>query len=170
MNTRRLASTWVSAGAFAAALSVAACGGGNHDAERDANPGGSDAPAAGTSGERKEGSPVTLTGCLQQGDGRNDLILTQVNEQPGPVATSGERETGAVEDKQRAAAARSYQLSGGPETLRDLVGHQVRVTGTLAEEGEVASGDNDREVSEDDLAEIEVRSAESVAETCGKPR
>jgi hypothetical protein len=169
MNTRRLASTWVSAGAFAAALSVAACGGGR-EAERDDNPGGSDAPAASTSGERKEGSPVTLTGCLQKGDGRNDLILTQVNEQPGPVATSGERESGAVQEKQRAAAARSYQLSGGPETLRDLVGHQVRITGTLAEEGEVASGNSDREVSQDDLAEIEVRSAESVAETCGTAR
>ena len=113
---------------------------------------------------------MTLTGCLQQGDGRNDLILTQVNEQPGPVATSGERESGAVQEKQRAAAARSYQLSGGPDTLRDLVGHQVRITGTLAERGEAASGDRNREVSEDDLARIDVRSAESVANSCGKSR
>jgi hypothetical protein len=109
-----------------------------------------------------------VTGCLQQGDGDNDFILTQVNEQPGPVATSGDNEGSAVQQKQQEAASRAFKLSGGREQLRDLVGHQVRVTGTVSDRGEVQSRDQNESVDQDDLATLEVSSAESVANACGK--
>jgi hypothetical protein len=129
-----------------------------------------DAPGTvGTSGEADGSSPVTVTGCLQQGDG--GFILTQANEQPGPVATSGEQASRDVQQKQQQAAARSYRLSGDDDNLRDLVGHQVRISGTIEDRGEVheRQGEQAREdeIERGDLAELEVRSAQSVADTCG---
>ncbi len=144
------------------------CSNGNRDRD-DSNAG-----TAGTSGATPEAtanandpSTMTVTGCLQQGDGSADLILTQVNSQPGPVATSGGNQSTAVQEKQREAATRAYRLSGGPDELRDWVGHQVRVTGKLEDRGGVQSRAADREVKEGDLAKLEVTSAESVADACG---
>jgi hypothetical protein len=142
-------------------VSAGAC---SSDADRAQN-GGSASPA-GTAGERNNGSATTVTGCLQQGEGNNDFILTQVNAQPGPIATSGENESSAVQQKQREAASRAYRLSGGPDNLRELVGHEVRVTGTVSDRGDVQSRDQDRPADQDDLARMEVSSAESVGQTC----
>lgn len=159
---------------WAAALAIAAgaCNTADRDSAIERDNAGSG--AVGTSGAN-ENSPVTLTGCLQQADGRNEYILTQVNEQPGPVATGGERESNEVQQRQQRAAAKSYRLSGETDNLRELVGHQVRVSGNIADRGDVQErqgeqpreGDNAREIDQDDLAELEVRSAQSVAETCG---
>ena len=166
MRTVRSVSRWAAAYGAVLALTVGACSHGN-DADRD-RPGGSAESPAATSADRNNASAKTLTGCLQQGDGDNDFILTQVNEQPGPVATSGENESREVQQKQQEAAARSYKLSGGRDQLRGLVGHQVRVTGTVSDRGEVQSRDQNESVDQDDLATMEVSSAESVANACGK--
>jgi hypothetical protein len=165
MRMVRSMTKWAAAYGAVLALSVTACGTAN-EADRDRASGSAESPAT-TSADRNNASPKTLTGCLQQGDGDNDFILTQVNEQPGPVATSGEKESSEVQQKQQEAAARSYKLSGGREQLRDLVGHQVRVTGTVSDRGEAQSGDEKESVDQDDLATMEVSSAESVANACG---
>jgi hypothetical protein len=161
MRRIRLSRSLSGLGVLLLAASVAACS--DTGADRDATTGSAESPA-GTSAER---SPRTLTGCLQQGDGNDDFILTQVNEQPGPVATTGENESTAVQDRQQEAAASSYRLSGGPDNLRDLVGHQVRVTGTIADRGDVQERDRDDEINQGDLARLDVTAAESVAAACG---
>lgn len=155
---------------WAAALAIAAgaCNTADREsANEDANAG---APV-GTGGDA-DNSPVTVTGCLQQGDG--GFILTQANGQPGPVATSGEKESQEVQERQQQAAARSYRLSGDDDNLRDLVGHQVRISGIVEDRGEVHEREGDQarddEIERGDLAEIEVRSAQSVADTCGAGR
>ena len=168
MRTIRLSSQVRGLGVLLLAAPVSACS--NGGADRDAATGSADAPV-GTSGNETD-RPMALTGCLQQGDGDGDFILTQVNEQPGPVATSGERDNSerdnaAVQKEQRAAAARSYRLSGGPDNLRDLVGHQVRLTGTVEDRGDVQERDRDDEIKEGDLASLDVTAAESVATVCG---
>ena len=152
--------------AAALAITAGACNTSDRDAATaDMN----DAPGTvGTSGEADGSSPVTVTGCLQQGDG--GFILTQANEQPGPVATSGEKEGKEgqeVREKQQQAAARSYRLSGDDDNLRDLVGHQVRISGTVEDRGEVHEREGeqarDDEIERGGLAELEVRSAQSGA-------
>lgn len=149
--------------AAALAITAGACNTADRDADMNAAPG-----TVGTSGEA-DSSPVTVTGCLQQGDG--GFILTQVNEQPGPVATSGEKESQEVQEKQQQAAARSYRLSGDDDNLRDLVGHQVRISGTIEDRGDVHEREGEQareeEIERGDLTQLEVRSAQSVADTCG---
>ena len=121
---------------------------------------------------------VTLTGCLLRGDGRNDFILTKANQ---PVGTSGAASgAGSVEQKTIDAASRSYRLNGDNDELDKLVGHQIRVSGTLADRGNLnppqqgssaergTSGttNKDRELSESDLAKMDVKSVESIADSC----
>jgi hypothetical protein len=154
------------AAAFAVSLACVGCNSGERTANQDVDTSAPATPAA-DARQPDEGSPMTLTGCLQRADGRNDFVLTQVNEQPGPVATSGSSETAAVERKQQEAASRTYRLSGGPENLADMVGHQVRVSGTVSDRGNVQPGSQNREIDTGDLATLEVASAESVSEACG---
>jgi hypothetical protein len=167
MRTMRRPGRFIAACAVVLATTAMACGGGERDAERDAN-GGSAASPAGTGGETDNGSSMSLTGCLQQGDSNNDFILTQVNEQPGPIATSGENDSTAVQQKQQERASKSYKLTGAPNELRDLVGHQVRVVGKTSGRAGGGSQEGNRPVDQDDLAELEVSSAESVANVCGR--
>lgn len=151
---------------WAAALAITA--GACNTAEREAPNPDLDATATspvGTSGEADENAPITLTGCLQQGDG-SDFILTEATDLPEqPIATSGEEAGTEVRQEQRQAAKNSYRLSGGPDNLRELVGNRVRVTGNKAERSDVGSAGD--EIDPSDLGEIEVTSAESVAKTCG---
>lgn len=159
------------AAVWAAALAIVAgaCNTGEREPMNQET--GAESPAAtAPAGESaNQERPVTVTGCLQQGDG-TDFILTQAMEESGPVATSGQTDTGAVQQQQRQAASRSYRLSGGPENLRDMVGQQVRISGTMEDPGNLQQeGQQPREggIDPDDLAEVEVTSAESVARTCG---
>jgi hypothetical protein len=101
-----------------------------------------------------EGAPITVTGCLQQGDGMNNFILTGVNRPSQSVGTSGTesapRATGGtsaaapgaaggdvVEREQMRAAHHAYRLSGEDDNFKELVGKQVRVVGTMAEGSEL---------------------------------
>src|SRR3954465_10978263 len=107
-------------------------------ADRTGTPGAATGGAAGTSGtaadENNARPPVTLTGCLQKGDGRSDYILTEVNEPRTSVGTSGSATASGndrVAQEQMRAAEHAYKLAGDRDTLEPLVGKQVRVNGTM---------------------------------------
>jgi hypothetical protein len=168
----KLVRRFMAACACAAAVAAAGC---DNSANRNTS---STTPPAGDVSASKD-QPVAITGCLMRGDGRNDFILTKANE---PVGTSGApAEAGTVERKKMEAAARSYRLDGENDQLEKLVGHQIRVSGTLEDTGDLnkaeksergTSGEagKDREIKESDLAKIDVKSVESIADTCDQAR
>jgi len=137
---------------------------------------------------------MTVTGCLQQGSGLHSYILSQANVASDAVGTSGsdasrdrtaadtgktaaaDRNAAAPQDKigheQEAAAERSYRLDGDNDQLKNLVGKEVRVSGKLADPGDIntpsnrdergTSGSADRDISASDIAKIDVASIESI--------
>lgn len=138
-----------------------------------------------------EGAPITLTGCVQKGSGLNNYVLTQVSSPAeGPVATTGNTpgsntpsgnppssyapSGGSVQSEQMRAAQHAYQLSGHHEDLRDLVGKQVRITGTIAENSDLnkIEGDQNRKLDIDtnDLAKVDVQTVEKISDACGLGR
>ena len=161
---------------LAVALTGAACN--RHDAaeiDRD-----NDRLAADTATDRgHEGAPITITGCLQRASGLNNYILTQVNSpSETPVATAGKDASGAaVQREQMREAKHAYALDDGDnDVMREMVGKQVRVNGTIKETSELhkeaakTSTDGDRRLDIDagDLAKIDVQGIVQVAEECGK--
>jgi hypothetical protein len=159
--------------AWTVALAIATAGCSSADRKRDDAATGS----AGTSGataaaaaDANDPATMTVTGCLQKGDDQSDFVLTHVSSQPQPTASRGGNESTAVQEKPQQPPARAYRLSGGPDDLRDWVGHQVRVTGKLEDRGGVQSPDSNRPVKEGELAKLEVTSAESIGDTCGASR
>jgi hypothetical protein len=163
----KLVRPFMVASACAAALALAAC---DNSANRDRS-------AAGTSGETaaSKDQPVTLTGCLMKGDGRNDFILTKANEPVGTTGSAGSAATPA--EKTLDAAEHSYRLDGNNDDLEKLVGHKIRVSGTIDDRGNLekksasergTSGDvnKDREIKDSDLAKVDVKSVESIADSC----
>jgi hypothetical protein len=186
-------STLLTLVAGAAMVASVACNGDSRrsDSARAAGQSTSDrSAAAGDRGTR----PINLTGCLQQGSSRS-FILTRVNEpaQKG-VGTSGSGE--AVEREQLREAANSYRIRPQDQIdLKDMVGKQVRVSGTLAEASDLPKpgtasagqaernestsgtpGTRDRadrnrsseQVDQDDLAEINATSVSVVSPNCGR--
>ena len=196
--THKLVSTTFVAWTAAAALSAFACssnGKGNDqygaDAKRTGQPPAAD--AAGTAGSAgntaavdRDKAPVTLTGCLQKGDGRSDYILTEVNSTRQTVGTTGSSGSAAegksspdvVGQEQMRAATHAYRLNGERDSLEPLVGKQVRVSGTMTRQSDLNAHDDagklkDRDrtkIDEGDLARIDVASVDSVAENCGGTR
>jgi len=81
---------------------------------------------------------VTVTGCLQKGDG-GTFIVTAINSPRVSVGTSGSGASAtAVEREQVRAAEHAYRLDGSDDkTLDALVGHQVRVRGTIEERSDL---------------------------------
>jgi hypothetical protein len=181
----------------AVAMSAAACGG-DHNTNRSADANGTGQPAAagadrtGTPGsatgaaaangtaadENNARPPVTLTGCLQKGDGRSDYILTEVNEPRTSVGTSGSATASGndrVAQEQMRAAEHAYKLAGDRDTLEPLVGKQVRVNGTMERRSKLNDHDDngtikDRDrtkIDEQDLESVHVASIDSVADACG---
>jgi len=73
------------------------------------------------------------------------------------------------------AAAHAYKLDGERDTLEPLVGKQVRISGTLTERAELNEHDRDgrvepkdrTKIDEGDLAKVDVKSAEQIADSCG---
>jgi hypothetical protein len=143
------------------------------------------APTAGTAAESRDKNAITLTGCLQETKGvTGGYILTRANAEPrssAPVGTSGRTSPGSdVEQKQMTAAAKSYRLSGETDELKNLVGHQIRVTGSVAEKSDMAeksptaggsrdAKDRDKagDIAESDLAKVDVTAVSDVADKCG---
>jgi hypothetical protein len=164
-----------------AALAFAACDNSKTQQGSASSPAGSPA-AAPAEKSASENQPITLTGCLMRGDGRNDFILTKANQ---PVGTSGApSEAGSIEQRTLEAAERSYRLKGDDDQFKDLVGHRVRVSGTLADKGDLSASPSssdkseskvsgtsgeagkNREISESDLAKVDVNSIENVSDSC----
>jgi hypothetical protein len=193
MNHKAVSTTFMGC-SLALALSAFACGGNNNGNDQygaDAKRTGQPPPAgaiAGTSGStaasEQNRSPVTLTGCLQKGDGRSDYILTEVNSTRTAVGTSGSAGSStsegatkpdAVGQEQMRAASHAYHLHGDRDNLEPLVGKQVRVSGTMTQKSDLNAHDEsgkmkDRDrskIDEDDLAQVDVASVDSVADNCG---
>src|SRR5581483_10559411 len=139
---------------FAAALGCAAlltaC---NHDnANRSTTATDNTAPAA-QSAARPDNetpkTPVTLTGCLQQGDSSSSYILTEMNEPSSrPTATSGSAGQGdKVAREQLKEAEHAYRLDAkNDDELSKLVGKKVRVSGTITDKSDLtANNDQNRD-------------------------
>lgn len=197
-------STMMSTAGLAAALAAYGCGGDSAPRANDNatgqpaaagadRAGGASAGSAAASGSAANGSaananagsradapkqPITLTGCLQKGDGRSDYILTAVNttrESP-TVGTSGASQNGdKVGEEQMRQASHAYRLSGDHDHMEGLVGKQVRVSGTVTAQSDLnehtQSGqlkERDRQkIDEGDLAKVDVASIDSIADACG---
>jgi hypothetical protein len=170
--TQRAVSTTLIGCAFALALSAVACG----DNRRSTGTAG----AAGTPAGTPAAAPpsMTLTGCLQKGDGRSDYILTDVNTTPPTVGTSGSAPSGSpgsAGQEQMRSAARAYRIDGDRDTLEPLVGKQVRVTASMAERSDPTARtddptlkDRDRtKLDQDDLAKVKIASVDEVSGNCG---
>jgi len=123
-----------------------------------------------------EGAPITLSGCLQKGDGiTNTYILTQVNEPTRSVGTSGSASGGAVVEQEKTREAkRAYRLDGDTDQLEGLVGKQVRVEGVIADASDVYKKSQDAkkddkplDIDAKDLAKVDVKSISQVADACG---
>jgi hypothetical protein len=166
-------------GGLVLALSAGACDR-NESADIDRDTDRLATTDAGKSGH--EGAPITLVGCLQRGSGMNNYILTQVNSpSDSPVATSGQGAAGgdAVQREQMREAKHAYVLDGEGDQLRDLVGKQVRVTGTVEENSELRRETNKRndadrreglDIDAGDLAKVDVQGVVQIADVCGDQR
>jgi hypothetical protein len=98
----------------------------------------------------KAGKSVTLTGCLQAGDGAGTFKLTNVT--GGPAATSKE-----------------WELMGAPASLKmtDHVGHKVSVTGTIMGTGHAKKVEGAQSAREQSTQRhLHVVSFKHVAATC----
>jgi hypothetical protein len=183
--------TVIASCSLALALSTGACAGDNspdNDLDRSAAVTNEGDRADNTAQRGHEGAPVTVTGCLQQGTGMNNFILTGVNRPTQSVGTSGSTAASgdAVEREQMRAAHHAYRLEGEDDDFKELVGKQVRVVGTMAEgselwretasqkKGEDDHGNLDRsnrdriDVEQGDLARVDVDTVEKIAEACGE--
>src|SRR5262249_38245388 len=89
-------------------------------------------PSAASDRQRGQERPsVTLVGCVQQGDGRNDFILTEDNTARDTSATTGS--TQAADNERQPPAPKSYRLTDAHEARHHHVGKQVGVIAPLAE-------------------------------------
>ncbi len=143
----------IAAWTVALAIMIAGCDSGDRDrGDVTAGSAGTSGATAAAAADANDPATMTVTGCLERGSG-SDFVLTRLDTRP----------------RQEGPAA-AYRLSGGPDNLRNWVGHQVRVTGKLEDRGGVQSPDANRQVREGEPAKLEVTSAESVGDACGQPR
>jgi hypothetical protein len=132
------------------------------------------------------GSPMTLTGCLQQ-VGRT-YVVTRLNEPSREgVGTTGNG--AAVEREQMRMAANAYRIEAKEQGDWDrMVGKQVRVSGAIKEGADLpapdasapasgdragaTSGSSDAQrdkIDKGDLAKLDVTSISVVSDNCGQP-
>lgn len=174
---------FMAACAAAGLLSAAACNSNGTNASDQTKTAADRTPAtapnatgtSGTADDNAKAQPITLNGCLQKGDGHSDYILTEMNEPPAGHATPAD--SGKVEREQVKEAEHSYRLNAdnSKDDLAKLVGHQVKVSGTMAKRADIdtkvgTSGSNDRNganIDEGDLAKVDVASVEQVSASCG---
>jgi hypothetical protein len=127
-----------------------------------------------------EGAPINLTGCLQKDPGiTTTYILTQVNEPSRSVGTSGS--AGAAEQERLRSAKHAYRLDGDGDQLEKLVGKQVKVAGTIAENSDLnaraKAGDQrpsdarrDADIDTGDLAKVRISTIAQLSDACGGER
>jgi hypothetical protein len=120
------------------------------------------------------GAPINLTGCLQKEGGiTKTYVLTQVNEPSQAVGTSGA--AGNVEQERMREAKHAYRLDGDNDQLEQLVGKQVKLEGTIAENSDLnrpkdAKRDKPADIDSGDLAKVDVVTIAATADTCGGER
>jgi hypothetical protein len=143
-------------------LAIAACG---SEPEREAMS-TYETPPESAETTVQEGASMTLTGCLQEASG-NFVLQMETAGTAGAVGTSGSGSASAGSEHLTAARG-SYRLDGDDDNIRPHVGSQVRVTGTLDERSELASGDRpDRtDLDTGDLAQLNITSITRIADTC----
>jgi hypothetical protein len=155
--------------ASAALLGAAACNNNSAKTTTDETKPAPDTTAAAKAPAEDQQRPISLNGCLQKGDGSN-YILTQINEPPKgePVAQQDLKE-----------AEHAYRLNAKNTSDDDwdkMVGHQVRVSGTLAKAADIdqqvgTSGSSDAKdrpkIHEGDLAQVDVADIQMTAASCG---
>src|SRR5689334_3596369 len=130
-------------------------------ADRTGTPGAATGTAAanGTAADENNArTPVTLTGCLQKGDGRNDYILTEINQPRTSVGTSGSTSAAGsdkVGQEQMRAAEHAYKLSADNDTLEPMVGKQVRVSGTMERQSQLNEHNDNGTVKDRDRTKID---------------
>jgi hypothetical protein len=182
MIRRGYAQPFAIAAALALGLVAAACGG------RSAN--NTIQGARGTSGTAEiVGQPITVSGCLQQRDGGDHYIVTNIH--TTPVGTTGtvqstQKARNELEREETRAAEHSYRLSGQDAALKNMIGHEIRVTGTIAELSDLESpatpalvpgepgatgtagtlGRAPEPIVPNDLTKIDVTSVDDVAVSC----
>jgi hypothetical protein len=153
---------------FAATMMSVAC---QKTARNDINAG------ANTNTNMKEAQAqpsMTVTGCLQNGE-HGAFILTALNEPSQPlVGTTGSPDQ--VKEEQLRSAEKAYRINPKDDIkLDDLVGKQVRVSGSLAKASDLpegtsgASADNSSkplDLDQGDLAKIDATSVTQVGATC----
>jgi len=176
-----------------AIVAASACGNGTRTSSDNAATGKpADRSAASSANDRDNSAnapkPIAMTGCLQKGTG-GTFILTRVNE-PSQKSVGTNGTPAAVENEQAREAENAYRVDAtGDLKLDDLVGKQVRVSGTLAERSDISGSDraasaNNRtergtagapskesderpEIKQRDLAKIDATSASIVTDSCG---
>jgi len=123
-----------------------------------------------------QGAPIKLTGCLQKSGGlTSSYVLTQVNEPTRSVGTSGSSQPDVVKQEQMREAKHSYRLDGDDDQLSNLVGKQVRVEGTVAENSDLnkraaedrKDTDKPADIDTGDLAKVKVNSISAMSDSCG---
>jgi hypothetical protein len=119
-------------------------------------------------------TPITVAGCLQKGGARS-YVLTRVNQPSDSVGTSGASDSSVVRREQMRAAAGSYRIDPADNMALDaLVGHEVRVTGTVTENADLprpsdqsgSRGSSPEEIEQSDLTRVRAASVESVRDVC----
>jgi hypothetical protein len=179
--------TVTSAVALSCALALsAACDRANTDNRAD-DPNGNPGVAGGASDAHDRASTaaaetVSITGCIQEGRGINEYILTEVNK----PAASASGDPSVVAREQTRAAARAYRLDAERNhNLAELVGKQVSITGKIEDRGNFVgtSGNNEPrrdgndkvsavatkakgELDSGDLAAVKVLSVTKTADAC----
>jgi hypothetical protein len=137
--------------------------------------------------------PIALDGCLQKGTG-GTYLLTRINE-PAHKNVGSTGSGSAVEQEQLWLARNEYRIDPAHDVkVDDLVGKQVRVSGTLVDRADLPSAQQQKErdardasnnsrdvnrpaattgsdkgadVSQSDLAKIDATAVSMVAESCG---
>src|SRR4051812_45812513 len=161
--------------AIAIAAAATACGNGRHNSSAGANTSPADQRSA------SAGTPMTLTGCLQQ-VGRT-YVVTRLNEPSREgIGTSGNG--AAVEREQLRMARNAYRLKAKDHGDWDaMIGKEVTVSGSIAEGADLpappsgtssgaagTSGGDDTsrdQIDKGDLAQLDVTSMTVVSDNCG---
>jgi hypothetical protein len=182
MKTHHRISATVLCASFATfALATGACGTNNRETVSTQT---TDSTATVTSTGNAKTQPVSLTGCLQEGD-RGTYILTELNRPKQPDS----RNPKVIAEDKLAAAEEAYVLSSPTATdMSKLVGNRVHVEGTLArasdlsstqpnhdrksvgtagDSGELTAIESGHVIKEHDLAKVDVTSLQKVANACG---
>ena len=154
---------------------------GNVNGNADAN-GTADRNAVDTKRDQPRQQPIDVTGCLQQGTGHT-YILTRLNE-PSQKSVGTTGTPAAVEREQLREAANAYRIDPqGDVKLDQMVGKQIRVSGTLAARADLpkpeasgtsgtAASDANRtsdrpDITQGELAKIDATSVTVVSNACG---